>query len=284
MKKIYFIEGIPGSGKTTLSQVVERMLIQKNKVVKRYEEHSCENPLDVTRKAFLSQTEYTHFLRKCIYLSQGSKYTSDDIVARIKTKTVLANDYAVISYLQPYFADQAIARELQQLYSKEICNGCISEKEYMDIVSSMFLRFSKNAKDGYVYVFDGALFQNILLDMVGFYNCSISVLKHFYSKLFSALTAFEVVIIFLYSENIDALLNATNNDRTGMNWLSKFNTWSMKTNWFQMCKDVSTYSNGAVDFSCNLQQTMLELMDSFTEISKCLIKARYTTLDLKGVI
>lgn len=284
MKKIYFIEGIPGIGKTTLSQMVEHLLRQKNRDVKRYEEHSNENPLDMTRKAFFSHTEYRKFIDRCVSLSEGSKYSSDDIVTEIESKTAFLNEHAVISYLQPYFADKAIDRELRQLYSNEICNGHISEKEYTNIIYSMFLKFSKNSQDGLSYIFDGALFQNVLLDMVGFYNCDTEALKHFYSKLFAALTSFEFVILYLYDENVDAILNSTNAKRSEMNWLSNFNAWVIKTNWFQAQKETSIYPNAATMFSHNLQRVMVELLDSFVEIDKLYIKARYTILDLKGII
>lgn len=284
MKKIYFIEGIPGIGKTTLSQTIEYLLLQKSSNVKRYEEHSYENPLDITRKAFFSQVEYKKFVGRCVSLSEEGKYTADDIISEIESKTSFMGDYVIVSYLQPYFADKVIERELRQLYGNEVCNGHVSELEYTKIVYSLFLRFSEKSQDGFSYIFDGALFQNILLDMIGFYNCDTESLKHFYTKLFAALTSFEINILYLYDENIDALLNATNTERSEMNWLSNFNAWTIRTNWFQAQKNASLFPNAATAFCCNLQRVMVELTNSFTAIEKRYIKARYTTLDLKGVI
>lgn len=284
MKKIYFIEGIPGIGKTTLSLSVENLLSQKSKKVKRYEEHSCENPLDMTRKAFLLQTEYKQFIEKCVALAEGSKYSPNDIIAEIESKTSLLGEYVIISYLQPYFANDALVQALRQLYSKEICNGRISEKEYMDMVFSMFFNFSEDAQDDWFYIFDGALFQNILLDMIGFYNASGKTLKFFYNKLLAALASFDIVILYLYDKNVETILNETDSARPKMNWLSKYDAWVTKTNWFQMQKKPSLYQNGATAFSYNLQKAMLDLMNSFSGIDKYFIKARYTSLDLKGVI
>lgn len=284
MKKIYFIEGMPGIGKTTLSLAVENSLLKKAKKVKRYEEHSFENPLDMTRKALLSQTEYKLFVEKCVALAKGSKYSSNDIIAKIEAKTSFEDEYAIISYLQPYFKNEAIVQELRQLYSREICNGHISEKEYMDVIFSMFCKFSKDAQDDWFYVFDGALFQNILLDMIGFYNTSNEVLKIFYNKLLSILASFEIIILYLYDKNVETILNETNSARAKMNWLSEYDTWVTRTNWFQMQEKISGHQNSATAFSYDLQKTMLDLMNSFSGIEKHFIKARYTTLNLKGVI
>ena len=284
MKKIYFIEGIPGIGKTTLSLTVENSLLQKAKKVKRYEEHSCENPLDMTRKAFLSQTEYKLFVEKCVALAKGSKYSSNDIIAEIEARTSFESEHAIISYLQPYFENEAIIQELRQLYRREICNGHISEKEYMDVILSMFFKFSKDAQDDWFYIFDGALLQNILLDMIGFYNVSSEALKVFYNKLLSILAAFEIVILYLYDKNVETILNETNSARAKMNWLSKYDAWVTRTNWFQLQEKSSAHQNSATAFSCDLQKTMIDLMNSFSGIEKHFIRARYTTLDLKGVI
>lgn len=284
MKKIYFIEGIPGIGKTTLSLTVESLLLRKTKKVKRYEEHSYENPLDMTRKAILSQPEYMQLIEKCVALAKGSKYSYNDVVAEIESKTFFDDEYAIVSYLQPYFKNEAIRQELHKLYSKEICNGCVSEKEYKGLIFSMFYKFSEDAQDDWIYIFDGAFLQNILLDMTGYYKVSIECLTIFYNNLLSILSSFEIVIMCLYEKNIETILNRTNSARENMNWLSNYDDWVSKTNWFQMQDKSTAHQNGAIAFSYGLQDTMIDLMHSFSEIEKHFIKARYSNLDLKGVI
>lgn len=284
MKKIYFIEGIPGIGKSTLSLSVESSLLRKTKKVKRYEEHSYENPLDVTRKAILLHLEYKQLIEKCVALAKGSKYSYNDVVAEIESKTFFDDEYAIVSYLQPYFKNEAISQELHKLYSKEICNGCVSEKEYKDLIFSMFYKFSENAQDDWIYIFDGAFLQNILLDMTGYYKVSLEGLTIFYNNLLSVLSSFEIVIMCLYEKNIETILNRTNSARENMNWLSNYDDWISKTNWFKIQGKSMTHQNSAIVFSYNLQNTMIDLIHSFPEIEKHFIKARYTNLDLKGVI
>lgn len=283
MKKIYFVDGVPGVGKTSLAQAVERLLLQENIKVKRFEEHNFENPIDVTRKAFLSQTEYNQFLEKCISISEGSKYSPEDIITEIESKTLFFGEYAIVSYLQPYFANELINEELCGLYYKEICNGLVTEEKYMDIIYTLFLGFANDAQDDYTYIFDGALLQNILLDVIGFYDTNIEVLKELYFKLLTALSEFNITVLFLNNKNIETVLKETDFARSEMNWLANFEDWIKETNWFKDKKKKSNELN-AVEFSSQLQDIMIKLIASFSGLNIHYINARYKDLNLKGII
>lgn len=278
MTNIHFVEGIPGSGKSLFAETITATKTGRPPVY--YLEHHIDNPIDVTRKAFLSNEELMNFIRDLeSAIDEKCKYSLEDIKQSVSDVTTKINRMNVVAYMNLYFANQRLSEKIYSLRDKEVCNGLIAKNEYMDLMVTLFHSFAQKAEPDETYIFEGALLQNILFDLIGFYNASYMEIRDFYNTLLAAFGHINIHVHYLKTNDIYSTLHKAAQQRKDKCWLDHFQDWARTSPWGSTKK--LTKADPAVSFCEQMQNWSLNLLcealfinhtiyDSNTAIAACL--------------
>lgn len=189
MKNI-FIEGIQGMGKSTLVNCI-------------YQEkpgfHVCREgdytPIDLAWCTWMTKEEYEAVLEKYA-----------EIRSEIEKYTVEENEHFVIAYTKVITDIPNFHKDLENY---EIYNGRKDFPEWKEIVFKRFENFR-----GIGYLFECAFFQNIMEDLILFHECSDEEIVDFYRELFERVDKENFRLFYLYSENLEGILQVVKKGRS----------------------------------------------------------------------
>jgi hypothetical protein len=185
----YFIEGLQGSGKTTLVR----------KLSKKYPECTVfmegdYSPIELAWCARMSNAQYLEILTRW-----------PDLQDQICSKSHTEGDWRIVCYTQVRSEDREFYRQLENY---EIYNGRTSFEEYKDIVLTRYRNWQ-----GENQIFECSLLQNAVEDMILFREMSDDAILDFYQEVRSALNGKEYEIYYIESPDIEKNLNAVRKER-----------------------------------------------------------------------
>ena len=189
MKNI-FVEGIQGMGKSTL---VNR--IYKEKTELRVCREGDYSPIDLAWCTWMSKEEYEAVLEKYA-----------EIKDEILKYTVEENSHFVIAYTKIITDIPNFHRDLE---SYEIYNGRKTFEEWKDIVFKRFKNFRDTG-----YLFECVFFQNIMEDLILFHELNDEEIVDFYRELFDVVDKVDFCLLYLYSEDIEGILQVVKKERS----------------------------------------------------------------------
>lgn len=186
----YFVEGLQGSGKSTLS----------TKIAKKYPgleavHEGDYSPVELAWCAYVSLDEYREILEKY-----------SDIRTSIEEKSHAENGQVVICYTQVITDTPGFHKDLEQY---EIYNGRLPVDEFERIVLTRFMDWN-----GKGMIFECSLFQNIVEDMLLFRDASDQEIIQFYKKIEKTLQGKEYKILYLETEDIAANIDVIRRERS----------------------------------------------------------------------
>lgn len=186
----YFIEGLQGSGKSTL---VER-LSGKHPDHKVFREGDY-SPVELSWCAYVSRYEYEKIL---------DKY--DDIRKEIEAYSYKEDDRMVICYTRIITDIPGFHKDLEQY---EIYNNRVPYEEFKRIVLSRFSRWNGDKS-----IFECSLFQNIIEDMILFRDEPDDGIIDFYEEIREAIADKDIHICYLESSDVEANINVIRKERS----------------------------------------------------------------------
>lgn len=178
MKNI-LIEGIQGSGKSTFVQRISKEY--PSLCVCREGDYS---PIDLAWCTWMSGKEYEAVLEKY-----------DAIRDDIMSNTVREADHYIISYTKIITDIPGFHKDLEKY---EIYNGRKSLQELKEII---FTRFQNYKEKG--YLFECALFQNIMEELMLFQMLSDEEIIAFYRELLQVIDLQKYFLIYLNSQHLE---------------------------------------------------------------------------------
>lgn len=250
---IYFVEGFMGVGKTTYATNLYDQLKRNISQVFLFYEHMSDNQLDFTRKAVLSKKHYKQVAYRyneiCSALPLKRK---KEFLSLFEKSVKPCGDKLIVSFAEWDLCETKIRELAIELSKYEICNGLVSAEEYSDYLQhqwdSQLMRFA----DDSVYIFEGALLQNILLDLIGFYVMSDEDIVQFYRQLLQHWPKEKIRIVRIISHNIKDVLISADKERKGNNgWLVLFEDWLQNSNY---AKVHAEKENNVISFCEDLQR------------------------------
>ena len=177
MKNI-FIEGIQGSGKSTLMQKLSEGLPEYS----RYAEGDI-SPVELAWCSYMTASQYEEML---------SKYP--DIQEEIRKWTAKEGEHYIVAYTRIITDYPGFHKDLEQY---EIYNGRRTLAELKEIVLGRYSAF-----DGEGKLFECSFFQNVVEDMILFHLLSDDEIVAFYQELWEQVDKEKFLLLYLDNENI----------------------------------------------------------------------------------
>ncbi len=186
----YFAEGLQGSGKSTLVTRLSE-LCSGSRVFR--EGDYC--PTELAWCAYTDEQQYC---------SIRAKYP--ELAAEIEANTYSEHNRKIICYTKIRTENTAFYKDLEQY---EIYNGRLPQEDFRALILQ---RFADWNGDG--MIFECALFQNIVTDLLLYQNASEAEIMAFYREIRDVLADKDFRIIYLKTENVPESLRAMRKERT----------------------------------------------------------------------
>ena len=186
----YFIEGLQGSGKSTLVRKLSDICPGYTAV--REGEYS---PVELSWCAYVDEEKYHRILEK--YPGLGP---------RIRENTYPEGDRRIICYTKIATEDGDFYRDLER---DEIYNGRVPFDAFRSIVLERYRRWCSDRM-----IFECSLFQNIVEDMMLFRQAGDDEILRFYRQIRKALGGKDYRIIYLRAKDVRGNLETVRRERT----------------------------------------------------------------------
>lgn len=188
MKNI-FVEGIQGSGKSTLVNNISKW---NSKL------HVCRegdySPVDLAWCALMTEEEYEVILEK---------YNS--IQDEIMKNTIKEQEKYIVTYTKIITDIPGFYEDLERY---EVYNGRKTLTELTEIILTRFQNFTDTG-----YLFECALFQNITEDLILFHMLGDEEIIAFYRQLFQYIDRKNLLLFYLYSEALEENIRVIRKER-----------------------------------------------------------------------
>ena len=186
----YFIEGLQGSGKSTLVQKISER--KPDCVAIREGEYS---PVELSWCAFMDERTYQEKL---------DQYP--DMRRVIEEKTYSEGDKKIVCYTKIKTTNRSFYKDLEQY---EIYNNRVSYDDFKSIILSRYRVWNQDHM-----IFECSLFQNIVEDMILFRCASDNEIIEFYQDIRNMLDGKNYRIVYLKSDDIRGNLDVIRKERS----------------------------------------------------------------------
>ncbi len=186
----YFIEGLQGSGKSTLVK----------KLAEKYSDYTavCEgdySPVELAWCAYVDMKTYEEILEKY-----------KDIRTEIEEKSVAEDDHMIICYTKILTDIPGFHKDLERY---EIYNGNLNPGEFKEVILRRLRNWNSDKN-----IFECSIFQNIVEDMILFQVKSDEEIVDFYKEIRKALEGKEYQIMYLRADDIASNIAVIRKERS----------------------------------------------------------------------
>ena len=208
---LILVEGIPGSGKSTIANKIGEYLSTNGVKTKVYTEGQL-NPVDLAWCAYIPIDNFDIILRS---YPQYQKV--------IRENAHFENDHAIVAYTQFPIIDPELYKLLE---SYEVFNNRVGFDVFQSLFSKRWGNFSKQTeKSDELTVFECAYLQNQLCELIYFYNMDQSNIEKYILTLTDTIKNINPILFYLNQPNINEHIRRIADQRVNVNgekeWLEK---------------------------------------------------------------
>ncbi len=187
-----FIEGIQGMGKSTLLQKIAALHPEYH----AYREGDyCE--VELAWCTYMTEAEYNLAINRYPMLE-----------AEIRRWTTIEDEHYIVCYTRIITDEPGFHKYMEQY---EIYNGRRSAEEFKQII---FWRYKMLKEAGRTSLYECALFQNIVEELILFQQLSDDEICSFYRELYKVIADKDFRIIYLYSDKIEEYISHIRDERS----------------------------------------------------------------------
>lgn len=207
MNRVYFVEGIPGAGKTTLSQKLYHEVSAMHDNVHLYRE-CASNPLDLARYAYLSRTRYMDFLTS---VPEGS------MRSLIENRIIYCDNDILVPYMDLVQNEKTRALGLE-LSIYDVYNGHLSFEKFTELHLQRWRAFAREMKaSNEIAIFDGILLQSPLFELMGYFELPNNEILTYIQSLVDSLEDFYPIVYYIKVNNVERILKNACRERVDSN-------------------------------------------------------------------
>jgi len=208
--KLIIFEGIPGSGKTTTSQLLHKYLHEDGIYTESYVE-GCEHPIDLPFYAYLSLREYNELILK--YGEQAEW---------LEENSIIEDDYVLCPYKvpEPHPRNDML---MEYLSSKEFCYSSkpiVTFDTFKKVFCRRFQQYVEKAvAKNEITIFESVLFQHQIHDINRLYpHITEDEIIEYLRTLANILTPLNPVLFYISQNNVSESLKRTALIRSKPRW------------------------------------------------------------------
>ncbi|NTY08287.1 hypothetical protein EXW93_01520 [Exiguobacterium sp. JMULE1] len=199
MTRLFIVEGLPGSGKTTTAEALTRLLQEKKTNTRLHIEGDLNHPADYESVAYLTMNEWTDF---------QSKYASLD-VSRFAE---VFNDYVLVSYRQ-WQSEQDIPEaalaflQVRDIYELpfELHQSLIFKKWEVFVAQALTTDTT--------YVFECCFLQNPLTMGLIKYDLPKATLRAYIERIATIIAPLQPVLVYVDQKDVEKSFRKALNER-----------------------------------------------------------------------
>jgi len=192
--KLILVEGLCGTGKSTLAERLHHYLVQQGRSSCFYDEGAEGNPASLNWHAFFREEEYRGFLERY-------PNTANEIRSRaIKDGS---------NYLLPYRGVEEFSERnalYAELRSRELCwtdSPIAEQSEFTYLIQRHWTRFAELASTtDTVYVLEAVFFQHQIHDLIRHYQASDSQIEQHIHGIADQIAVMNPVLIYLTQPSV----------------------------------------------------------------------------------
>lgn len=261
--RLILVEGMPGSGKTTISTKIKDYLINKGLNVTLYNEGDL-HPADMAWNALFTKEEYDNLIK------ENKEYEQI-----IKENSILEDDYVIVAYTKlDLYKDQ---NELMKIFEDhEIYDGRVSLETFKNIHLKRWGKFADEMKESEneIIVFECAFLQNHINELLAVHEKEVHFIKQYLKELIETVKGLNPKLIYLNQDSVKETLGRVAKERVSDNK-------DMQPDWIDIVIEYfqnSNYGNnnnitgfdGAVRYFEKRQEIELKVIYDLS-IDKCII-------------
>lgn len=235
--RLILVEGIPGAGKTTTARKIKEKLIEEGKEVILYEE-GMSHPVDMAWNAYLKEDEYNDFIEMCSEMWENSKMTvsKEELINRIQNQARIEDNHVILAYTRIDFTEECYWSLIDDVASKEICDGRRSLEEFREIHLKRWSRFAKEALiNNTIYIFECAFLQNHIFELLGVYEKCDEDIYLYLNNLLKTVKGLNPSIVYIEPTSVENVIIQAANERkspdaSSSDWIDEIAEWVSNMN------------------------------------------------------
>jgi len=203
MNNIIFVEGLPGSGKSTFAKKIKTELEKQKVKVELYNEGDL-HPIDLAWCSIVEKTKFQQLLNKY------SKYRS-----QILSKSKEMDNKIITAYTQVRVEDQDVA------FYREFEKYEIYKEDDYDNFKNTHLQLWQNlasvSDDSLVYIFECIFLRNHINELILKFNLSVQDIIEYFIELSSQVKSMNPLLIYIKQCDVDNTMNRIIEERRSNN-------------------------------------------------------------------
>lgn len=210
--RLILVEGIPGSGKSTIAQKINDFLKSKGLKVKLYSEGDL-HPADLAWQACLTLDEYYQVVKE-----------NPDLKTVLEQYTQIEGEHAIVAYTKLGIPMKSKGVN-EYLSSKEVYDGKVDLDIFKELHFKRWQAFGANAlKDDHVYIFECAYLQNHINELMGSYCKDTDDVISYMLQLMDTVKSLNPKLIYLAQPDVRQTIQRVAEERVSSD-KSKWDDW-----------------------------------------------------------
>lgn len=223
MHKLILVEGISGVGKTSYCNTLQKTLSNSGLNAVYYPENSF-HPTNLNRTALLTKKEYENLLIEIKRMYECKKTFGEIIL--ILNRLVVCEEKNILIPYSSLLNDNHFDPIISIFKKKDICNGQSSFSKYQQCHYVRWKRFAEsNDNLDTIHIFDGALLQAALFDLLGFYCMDSEQILNYINEILTSVKNLDPIIYYIDTNNVSSVVNDAIGSRVNTRWREGFHMW-----------------------------------------------------------